>query len=150
MNLNTLKKRCAHCNAPTLQYCGWTLSNFHKYYKCSTCLKYTEYYYPPLRTFITVGVFMLLFCGAFNLLLGTNSNSPNERIFYFIAFVVLFTLLSYKLRWAFLKIIPIDKLPNDGSVLQAPNKIFCFLLTALFVVGLLIYASVFLFNLIHQ
>lgn len=148
MNIKGIRRICAHCSSPALQYSGWTLGGFHYYYKCSTCQKYTEYYY-PLKTQVTIAAITLLLLVAFGSLV-TNLNFPKTRGFYFSAIVVLLTAISYKYRRAFIKINPIDRLPVDGAILPAPNRSLRLLFITILFIALVIYASVFLSNLNGQ
>ena len=151
MNIKGVRKTCAHCGSSELQYYGQTLGYFHYYYKCSNCQKYTEHYY-PLRTQVTINAVWLLLFVVFGLLV-LNSNSPKTGILYFSAIAVLTWTIFYKCRRAFIKVIPIDRLPDDRAILRPANRTLRLLLIAIFVIfaiGLAIYASIFYLNLSRQ
>ncbi len=148
MGHKDIRKICPHCNSPALKYFGWTPGGFHYYFKCSNCQKYTEYYY-SLTAQITIAAATLLFFVIFAVLI-ISLDSPKNGKFYFLAVVVLSSAIAYKYRWSFIKIIPIDGLPDNRWIMPALNRSLRLVLILILVIGFVIYTGVFLLNLSRQ
>lgn len=148
MKIKGVRNICAHCGSSALEYAGWTPGGFHYYFRCSNCHEYTEYYY-SLKTQITIAAVTLLFFVILGVLT-VGLDSPKTGIFYFLAVAILSAVICYKYRWSFVKVIPIDGLPDGRWIVPAPNRCLRLVIIAIVVIGFMIYAGLFLLNLSRQ
>ncbi len=148
MRLTSIRKICPHCNSPALEYLGWTPGGFHYYFQCSNCHKYMEYYY-SLTAQISIAAVTLLFFVTLVVLI-VSLDSLKTGMFYFLAAAVLSSAISYKYRWVFIRIIPIDGLPDDRWIMPALKRSLRLILILILVIGFVIYTGGFLLNLSRQ
>jgi hypothetical protein len=144
------KGNCPHCKSSELEYFGFTFGGFHFYFKCSRCQKYIEYRITLKNYLIMSSIIFLVMVFSFVLPFSVLNRASRLAILFFIGFVVLYMIVSYRYRWYLYEPIPLVDLPTDFSIIPAPGKKSRLLFVAIFIAVLLAYTGIFILNVVRD
>ena len=141
---------CPHCKSSKMEYYGFTFGGFHFYYKCIRCQKYTEYRIAFKNFLIMSSIILLMMVFSFAVPLSVLSRNSRLAILAFVGCVVLFSIVGYRYRWYFYEPIALQDLPTDLWVVRAVSRKARLIIVTIFIVALLAYTGIFIFNVIRE
>jgi len=132
-----------------MKYYGFTINYVRYYYQCLTCHKFTEYHITSKKLVLVELSPLVTFAAMIAIYSLVADSRPLLALFLSLGSILLFFALSYKHKWSYFEIIPLDKLP-DRLILPAASKKVGLIIKVLFGAVFMGYFSLILFNTIRK
>ncbi len=132
-----------------MHYYGYALSGMYYYYQCLNCQKYSEYHVTSKLLIVSQLVFLFILVtvvATYTMLV----RSPDFAFSLFFGSIIMLLLVGYKYRWSGYEITVLDNLPSNRRIIRNHMRRSRFIALLFFSACLLIYLSVFVYNMLRQ